>query len=352
MSSQLQDKEDVTEIKGKGRFFNPFTGKDPFEEDIKKGLSIEEMKKRLQERSAQEKIKYLETLLSKRGSSLKKGTVNGIEEIISESYRFFGDEMMEKGYYGKAAQSYESANEDELAKKAWKLAGDSQMAAAQAETQPIIKETEAPAESAHKKPKPGESRHGEPGEAAAEFHEEAKKEGSRPENKKAEGPKKKPVMEKEQEERIRISEAGEKGGEEKGQEVKKEIGKRKKSGFATAAEFYENAGEMEMAESAWKLAGDEYLSFSEKDRKYLDDALDSYKKGKNFKMSVYVSLLSGKSTKSIEDLSKKGNLGRKEFVIMANDLLTKNYLHAARFLFNLAGEKDLARKILDMEKKK
>jgi hypothetical protein len=130
-------------------------------------------------------------------------------------------------------------------------------------------------------------------------------------------------------------------------------GKKRKSGFASAAEAYENAGETEMASAAWKMAGDEYLSLSEKgDRGYLDDALDSYKRGNQFRMAVYVSLLSGKSAKSVEDLAKKGSLGKKELVLMAKDFLVKEYFHAARILFNLAGEKDLANKISDMEKKK
>jgi hypothetical protein len=369
MSSQLQDKEEATEIKGKSRFYNPFTGKDPFEEDIKKGLSIEEMKKRLQERSAQEKIKYLESLLSKRGSSLKKGTVHGIEEIITESYKFFGDEMMKEGHYEEAAGAYANANEDELAKKAWKLEGDAQMAAAQAESVPEEEETQAgasPKESKHgetgmagsesqeetkkEEPKPAESGHGEAGRAGSE--EETGKEEHRPGNEKTEGAKKKTGKGKETNEKISLHETGALAAEEGRKTGKEETGKKRKSGFEAAAEAYENAGEDEMAKAAWKLAGEEYLSFSESDRRCLDDALGSYKKGGNFRMAVHVSLLAGKNLKSIEELAKKGNLTKKDFVVMGKDFLTRDYLHAARFLFNLAGEKDLASKVAEMEKKK
>jgi len=354
MSSQAQDKEEITEMKGKGRFYNPFTGRDPFEEDIKKGLSLEEMRRRLQERSAQEKIRYLKLLLSREGGSLKKGTVEGIGRIISESYRFFGDEIMGRGdsemaaksygdaakSYGKAAKSYENSEQEELAKKAWKLAGDSHMADAHARQPPPETVPSGPLESGpgaigREDGKLGDTKRAGPmqgrGHAGQGKHKRRTREDASVRAS------------------VELSPAeprkGEKGkGRPSGE-------RRKKSGFALAAAAYENAGESEMAATAWKMAGDEYLSLAEKgDRRYLGDALDSYRKGRRFREAVYVSLLAGKPIRETEDLSKKGNLGKHELVEMANTFLSMRYYHASRFLFALAGEGELAKKVSEIEK--
>jgi tetratricopeptide (TPR) repeat protein len=250
-------------------------GKDPIEEDIKKGLSLEEMRKKLEEKSHYDRIMFLERLLSRK-SRLSKDTMANLGAIRAESYRFFGDECMESGAFVSAAEAYSKAGDDSSASDAWKKAGDSYMGQAQTT-------------------------------------------GPRP----ATGPK----------------------------EGKK--GKTPVSLYEKAAESYENAGQKGLAKSAWKKAGDDYIAMADSsgDNRCLKEALRCYAKADDGMDFAFTGLMTGMPLKEAERSLKKSGATKDDLVLMAEKMLERDYYHAARFLYDLAGEKELAKMVAEAQSK-
>jgi tetratricopeptide (TPR) repeat protein len=254
-------------------------GKDPIEEDIKKGLSLEEMRKKLEEKSHYDRILFLERLLSRKSPHLPKDTIANLGTIRTESYRFFGDECMASGDFASAAEAYSKAGDDSSASGAWKQAGDSYIG--QAET---IGNKPASAGSAS-------------------------------------------------------------------QERKK--GKVAVSLYENAAESYENAGQGELAKSAWKRAGDDYVAMADSsgDTRCLKEALRCYAKAHDDMNFGFVGLMTGMPLKEAEKSLAKSGATKDDFVLMAEKMLERQYYHAARFLYDLAGEKELAKMVAEMQSK-
>jgi|GEM_PF-6182235 len=312
--------------------------RDPMEEDIKKGLSLEEMRKRLAEKSHYDRIRFLEGLLSRKAPGLPIDTMANLDTIRKESYRFFGDECMGAKSFVSAAESYSKAGEDGLAGNAWKLAGDAYMAEAR-KAPPEGEEAAMPAIHVAQG-QPGERREGgRPDEAMR-----APPASEKPKEGKAQKPGK--MQEKEKE-------AKAKKEPEEGKKDEKKKGRIKTSLYEKAAESYENANQGKMAESAWKKAGDDYLAMAsaDGDSRYLKEALRCYANAKDGKMSGYVGLMTGMPLKDVESYFSKANVKKDDCIIMARDMLAKQYYHAAKFLFERAGEKELAKMASEIEQK-
>jgi hypothetical protein len=338
--------------------------RDPIEEDIKKGLSLEEMRKRLAEKSHYDRIRFLEGLLSRKAPSLPNDTMANLDTIRKESYRFFGDECMGAKDFVSAAESYSKAGEDGLAGGAWKLAGDAYMEEAgkghrggeEAAMQAIqAAQGHGPVER-HEGSRPGEAMRAPPSEKPKEG--KAQKPSTNQEKEKEANAKKGPEEGKEEKSGARLEkeekEPNARKAPEEGKKEEKKKGRITVSLYEKAAESYENANQEKMAESAWKKAGDDYLAMASangNDSRYLREALRCYIKANDGRMSGYVGLMTGMPLKDVESYLSKANVIKDDCIIMARDLLAKQYHHAAKFLFERAGEKELAKMVSEMEPK-
>jgi hypothetical protein len=108
-----------------------------------------------------------------------------------------------------------------------------------------------------------------------------------------------------------------------------------------------------MAQAAWKKAGDDHIAKAEAtgDIRHIKEALRCYIKAKDDMMAAYAGLMSGMALKEAEKRLISANARRENYIMMGKDLLSKGYGHAAKFLFGLAGEKDLAKAVEGMENK-
>jgi tetratricopeptide (TPR) repeat protein len=357
--------------------------RDPIEEDIKKGLSLEEMRKRLWEKSNYDRIRFLEGLLSRKAPGLPPGTMDNIDTIRKESYHFFGDECMAASNFASAAESYGKAGEDALAGKAWKLAGDAYMEEARKargeEAEPPMPESQPETvrvaqahgqEGRREGSRPGQialsppmlEKHGQEGQKGKagkpEQQQQAERESKvRPGAGKEEAKAEKPGQEGKAEKPKQQEEKGNKekaGAEKEWLKEGRKKGRTAVSPYEKAAEAYENANQGGMAASAWKKAGDDYLAMASaagNDSRYLREALRCYAKAKEDRMSGYVGLMTGMPLSDVEKHFSKASMKKDDYVIMARDMLSKQYYHAARFLFERAGENELARMVSEMEQK-
>jgi hypothetical protein len=87
------------------------------------------------------------------------------------------------------------------------------------------------------------------------------------------------------------------------------------------------------------------------DSRCLKEALRCYSKAKDGRGMGYAGLMTGMPLRDVEKSLRQSGMRKEEFVVMAKDMLERQYYHAARFLYDLAGEKELAKMVAEMQSK-